>query len=526
MKQLRHAVQCTQIDHDNQQVQYICIEPTCTQKQKGMCEICKFGNHWQHTCIEVKKLDELLVKSFEQEKQFKNNVYKTCCNTIQLSIQFLQKKLLQIMQELKEISKTQKEESLLELLFETYIKNDKLNLEEYNEVRTLVMGNLDQFFGEYFWKKEMFICNSKSIQEYSDKLMQKTIIFTEDISLFQKYGIQLQNIQIQKFQEYQKQQSKQFIEILNERNVNKKSEIQIGEPIEQFYKKNLQKISSVDISNKLELLAIGGSDKYILVVDFKSADCQHELQISTQQVYSVRFSPDDKYLMAGGSKPFEIYSWLVNNWNSPPIIFRGHSNYIYRLRFSEDSKFLLSSSADKTSILWNIDKKLPQQIYKGHSQNVYGCAISIKSNRVATIGGDELIIVYDQQSAQILHQWKGHSCEYGGSSINYMQNGQLIISGGYDGKIKLWDANNYELLREFISHSKNWVWSISISLNQEQFGSICNDYTLKIWDVKQTKPLLTLPNENNGAPGSEIILKENQFIIATSIQSVKIWKLS
>ncbi|CAD8201127.1 unnamed protein product [Paramecium pentaurelia] len=526
MQQLRHSIECTQIDHDHQQVQYVCIDPSCTQIEKGMCEVCRYGNHLQHSCIEVKQLDELVIKAYEQEKEQNNKIYKTSCQRIKLSIQLLQQKLLQIMQELKDICKMQREESLLELLVETYVKNEKLNLEEYNAVRDLVIGNLDCFFGQYFWKKEIYTNNFKSIQQYSDNLLKQTILFTEDISLFQQYGIQLCNVQIQEFKEYFKQQNSKYQDILNYNEILKKEQFNKIEPIEQFYKKQLQKISSVDFSNKLDLLAIGGSDKYVLIIDFKSANCQQELLISTQQVYSVRFSPDDKYLIAGGSKPFEIYCWIPNNWSLPPIILRGHTNYVYRLIFSEDSRFLLSSSADKTAILWNIDKKLQQQIYKGHTSNVYGCAISIKSNRIATIGGDEFIIVYDQLSANILHQWKGHQCEYGGSSINYLQNGQLMISSGYDGLIKLWNSNNYELIREFIGHSKNWVWSISISQNQELFGSICNDYTIKIWDIKQNKPLLTLQNENNGAPGSEIILKQNQFVIATSTQSIKIWKLS
>ncbi|CAD8204755.1 unnamed protein product [Paramecium octaurelia] len=526
MQQLRHSIECMQIDHDHQHVQYICIEPGCTQKEKGMCEVCKYGNHLQHACIEVQKLDKLVVKAYEQEKELNNNIYKTSHKRIKLSIELLQKKLLQIKQELNEICRMQREESLLELLVETYVKNEKLNLEEYNSVRDLVIGNLDQFFGQYFWKQEIYTNNFKSFQQYSDNLLKQTILFTEDINLFQQYGVELHNVQIQQFKEYFKQKNTQYLEILNYNQKQQKEDILKTEPIEQFYKKQLQKISSVDISNKLDLLAIGGSDKYVLIVDFKSANCQQELLISTQQVYSVKFSPDDQYLVAGGSKPFEIYCWICNNWNSHPIIFRGHTNYIYRLTFSEDSMFLLSSSADKTAIQWNIDKKLPQQVYKGHTRNVYGCAISMKSNRVATIGGDEFIIVYDQQSANVLHQWKGHQCEYGGSSINYLQNGQLMISSGYDGLIKLWNGNSYELLREFIGHSKNWIWSISISLNQDYFGSICNDQTLKIWDINQAKPVLTFSNENNGAPGSEIILKENQYVIATSTQSIKIWKLS
>lgn len=40
-----------------------------------------------------------------------------------------------------------------------------------------------------------------------------------------------------------------------------------------------------------------------------------------------------------------------------------------------------------------------------------------------------------------------------------------MISSGYDGLVKLWNSNNYQLIREFIGHGKNWVWSISISLD-------------------------------------------------------------
>lgn len=48
---------------------------------------------------------------------------------------------------LKDLKKEKKEESVLELLVETYVKNDKLNLEEYNVTRDLILDSIQLSFG-------------------------------------------------------------------------------------------------------------------------------------------------------------------------------------------------------------------------------------------------------------------------------------------------------------------------------------------------------------------------------------------
>jgi len=66
----------------------------------------------------------------------------------------------------------------------------------------------------------------------------------------------------------------------------------------------------------------------------------------------------------------------------------GHSQPVYSLSFSPDNKFLLSSSADGTARLWSMDTKQNLVVYKGHSFPVWGVTFSPMGYYFATASHD------------------------------------------------------------------------------------------------------------------------------------------
>ena len=111
---------------------------------------------------------------------------------------------------------------------------------------------------------------------------------------------------------------------------------------------------------------------------------------------------------------------------------RRHEGWVTSLATPIDNTdILLSSSRDKTVILWNLTREegsygFPQRSLRGHSHFVQDVVIS--------------------------------------------SDGQFALSGSWDGTLRLWDLNSGSTTRRFVGHSKD-VLSVAFSVDNRQIVS-------------------------------------------------------
>lgn len=88
---------------------------------------------------------------------------------------------------------------------------------------------------------------------------------------------------------------------------------------------------------------------------------------------------------------------------------------------------------------------------------------------------------------QRIHRWNGH---IGGvNSLKFFPNsGHILLSGGNDSKIKIWDCHrhNREQLRTIHGHSKA-VKDVAFNIDGTRFLSTSYDKTIKLWDTETGK---------------------------------------
>lgn len=66
-------------------------------------------------------------------------------------------------------------------------------------------------------------------------------------------------------------------------------------------------------------------------------------------------------------------------------------------------------------------------------------------------------------------------------SLAFSPDGRLLLSGGHDGTLKLWDAETGQLLRTWLAHAQ-WIRSVAFSPDGRRMLSGGRN-TLKLWDV-------------------------------------------
>lgn len=130
-----------------------------------------------------------------------------------------------------------------------------------------------------------------------------------------------------------------------------------------------------------------------------------------------------------------------------------------------------------------------------HSLNISDYAIdTVTFNNVGDwialgVSGAGQLLVWEWQSEQYVMKQQGHSNAM--SSVCYSSDGNFIITGGYDGKIKVWNVNSGFCTITFADHTSG-VTGIDFSKNKKFFVSASLDGTVRAFDMVRYRNFKTL----------------------------------
>ena len=77
----------------------------------------------------------------------------------------------------------------------------------------------------------------------------------------------------------------------------------------------------------------------------------------------------------------------------PPLT--GHSRAITSLRFSPNGQQLISSSADHTIRVWDMDSRTTLRVLKGHQSRVGSVSLTSDGTHAVSAGRDKQILEWD-----------------------------------------------------------------------------------------------------------------------------------
>jgi len=87
---------------------------------------------------------------------------------------------------------------------------------------------------------------------------------------------------------------------------------------------------------------------------------------------------------------------------------------------------------------------------------------------------------------QVLQYFSGHS---GGlESVAFSPDGKLLVSGGTDKSITIWDLQTHRLLGSLQSEQPSVVRSLAFSPDSKILAAGYDDHTIILWDVKALQP--------------------------------------
>jgi WD40 repeat protein len=217
-------------------------------------------------------------------------------------------------------------------------------------------------------------------------------------------------------------------------------------------------------------LASTGTDGTILLWDLTTEEPVAKFQ-HHDGVFSASFSPDGKYLAAGGGAEVLVWEiatrqqvaklpgvrvqfspdgtllaarsgntvrlWEIRTWQEVAVLKAGERD-MSGLAFAPDGRILATGAPDGTLRLWDVAQKRQIASSRGHAADLYTAAFSPDGRRLATAGNDSAVKLWDVALLQEVATFTGHHGPV--FSVAFSADGNTLATAGADATVRLWQA--------------------------------------------------------------------------------------
>lgn len=238
-------------------------------------------------------------------------------------------------------------------------------------------------------------------------------------------------------------------------------------------------------------------------------------------VNSIDISPDNKTLISG-SKDETLRIWsLTDNSNKKTISNAGYS--VKKVKFNSKGDKFLAATFENFIEFDLIKLKKVRTKKKAHTTFIEGCTYS---------PNDEFIVSSSWRDKTLVI-WKASSLKKQSETaeVTWVDNvifnkaSNLIISGGHDDLVKMWDVNTGGLIKQFAGH-EDWVYDICLSGDEKFIYSASLDKTIKIWDISSGKQITTLKGHADGVVCLDMS-KDGKYLASGGLdKEIIIWDLA
>jgi transcription initiation factor TFIID subunit 5 len=260
-------------------------------------------------------------------------------------------------------------------------------------------------------------------------------------------------------------------------------------------------VTCLDFSGDNELVAAGTSESYIRIwsLDGKAIQtdsndtpsASHRLIGHSGPVYAVSFAPSSSAPSSNDTKP--TTKWLLSSsadstirlWNldifQQVVVYKGHIGPVWDLKWGPFGHYFVSGGHDKTARIWSTDKIRHLRLLAGHDDGVDVVAFHPNSAYVFTASSDKTVRMWGLTNGNAVRMFTGHTT--GITALACSPSGKILASADENGWICLWDLAHGRLVKNMRGHGKGGIWSLSFSVESTVLVSGGADCTVRVWDV-------------------------------------------
>ena len=165
-------------------------------------------------------------------------------------------------------------------------------------------------------------------------------------------------------------------------------------PIQRQLNGHFGKIYAMDWSSDNMEIVSASNDGQLIIWNVYNNSKKVAISLRSKGVMTCAYSPNNQYIASGGTDNLltifdvkDIRGWDINE---PLKELSAHDGYISCARFMDNNQ-ILTSSGDKTCILWDLNKEQIVQRFQGHTGDIECLAINPKHEKMFVTGSVDAV---------------------------------------------------------------------------------------------------------------------------------------
>ncbi len=259
---------------------------------------------------------------------------------------------------------------------------------------------------------------------------------------------------------------------------------------------------------------------------------QRSFKAHTGGVRAVSLTSNGQTLISSGSDRL-IKVWDLSK-EQQLLTLQGHGAAVNDLELDRTGHLVLSASEDKTVRIWQIPSGEERFLLRLGSEWATQVVISPDTHTAITSCNDNTLKFWHvgtQNRGELLKSLQGHQGLI--TSLELSHDGELLVSGGEDRTIRLWQPHKAQLLTVLRGHDQgvnclvlSTPWMELPMATQQLIVSGGSDQTVRLWDGHQGSQLGILQGHTGRV--TALALHPSGMLLASggSDQSIKLWDLA
>ncbi|MBN2314758.1 MAG: protein kinase [Sedimentisphaerales bacterium] len=239
---------------------------------------------------------------------------------------------------------------------------------------------------------------------------------------------------------------------------------------------------------------------------------------------SIALSPDGKRILAG-SRSKEVYEWDAATGEQLRT-FRMQDQSVLFVEYSPDGRQIAMGCAK--GMIKIVDTETEKETIltegKGWDQSlVTSLAFSLDSKLLVTGGYDRMVRLWDTNTGRELTTLIGHPASL--TDVVFSPDGRLIASTALGGQSRVWNPSEEREGRILKRGHTNLVRALAFSPDSKQLISASMDKAIKVWDVSKGKVIHTLSGHENSIWSLAISPDGRHIVSGSEDSTIRLWDI-
>jgi WD40 repeat protein len=254
----------------------------------------------------------------------------------------------------------------------------------------------------------------------------------------------------------------------------------------------------------------------------------HQWRAADWGTSSIAFSADAKALLIAALGT-NVRLWNISNPSFPSELpsFPGTSG---PGGFTGDRRSVVAADAGAHFLrAWDYEPRRELPRWPERPATFVSLAFSPDARTVASGLADGEIVVWDMEGKSEPLPLMGH--EQLVTALGFSRNGQLLVSGSLDKTVRLWDVAQMDPSERVVAHGysgaglcfspdSRYLASLARTRTPEPDGSVRDQHTVKLWDVKSMRELTSAPTGGNSWTSHPAFTPDGRFFVSDSTGSM------